>query len=187
MCLAQGPGDNAVTQVRLKPTAPRSRVKYSSTEPLRSIFTNSEDPDEMPQHAAFHQGLHCLLVKKNTDKNTILFKNHNLIPLDIYNGPSLGTSKFIVSNQREESICPKGSITLQYSTTTKLYCDISFLVFWESKVRPFHVLTIQISYQRQYFSVFFLWVKKTMTYLQVLDCTTVFNLMSPLITEQPID
>ena len=25
------------------------------------IFENSEDPDEMPQYAAFHQGLHCLL------------------------------------------------------------------------------------------------------------------------------
>ena len=23
-------------------------------------FTNSKDPDEMPQNAAFHQGLHCL-------------------------------------------------------------------------------------------------------------------------------
>ena len=59
---------------------------------------------------------------------TIFVKNHNLLLLDIYNGPSLGTSKFIVSNQREESICPKGSITLQYSTTTKIYCDI-FLNF----------------------------------------------------------
>ena len=32
--LAQG--HNAVTLVRLKPTAPRSRVKHSTTEPLRS-------------------------------------------------------------------------------------------------------------------------------------------------------
>ena len=23
-------------------------------------FANSEDPDEMPHNAAFHQGLHCL-------------------------------------------------------------------------------------------------------------------------------
>ena len=28
-----------------------------------SILTNSEDPDEMPLNAAFHQGLHCLLRK----------------------------------------------------------------------------------------------------------------------------
>ena len=26
-------------------------------------FTNSEDPDEMLHSAAFHQGLHCLLLK----------------------------------------------------------------------------------------------------------------------------
>ena len=36
MCLAQG--HKAVTPLRLKPTAPRSRVKHSTTEPLRSLF-----------------------------------------------------------------------------------------------------------------------------------------------------
>ena len=35
MCLAQG--HNAVTPVRLEPAAPRSRVKHSTTEPLRSL------------------------------------------------------------------------------------------------------------------------------------------------------
>ena len=25
-----------------------------------SVLANSVDPDEMPHHAAFHQGLHCL-------------------------------------------------------------------------------------------------------------------------------
>ena len=34
MCLAQG--HNAVTPVRLDPVAPQSRVKHSTTEPLRS-------------------------------------------------------------------------------------------------------------------------------------------------------
>ena len=29
--------------------------------PLTGTFTNSEDLDEMPHNAAFHQGLHCLL------------------------------------------------------------------------------------------------------------------------------
>ena len=33
MCLAQG--HNTVTPVRLEPAAPRSRVKHSTTEPLR--------------------------------------------------------------------------------------------------------------------------------------------------------
>ena len=28
-------------------------------------FANSEDPDEMPQNTAFHQGLHCLLRHKD--------------------------------------------------------------------------------------------------------------------------
>ena len=36
MCLAQG--HNAVTPVRLKPEAPRSPVKHSTTEPLRSLY-----------------------------------------------------------------------------------------------------------------------------------------------------
>ena len=35
MCLAQG--HKAVTPVRLEPAAPRSHVKHSTTEPLRSI------------------------------------------------------------------------------------------------------------------------------------------------------
>ena len=34
MCLAQG--HNAVTSVKLEPAAPRSQVKHSTTEPLRS-------------------------------------------------------------------------------------------------------------------------------------------------------
>ena len=34
--LAQG--HNAVTPVRLEPAAPRSRVKHSTTEPLRSLY-----------------------------------------------------------------------------------------------------------------------------------------------------
>ena len=29
--------------------------------PETGTFTNSEDQDEMPQNAAFHQGQHCLL------------------------------------------------------------------------------------------------------------------------------
>ena len=29
----------------------------------RSVLVNSEDPDEMPPYAAFHQGLHCLPKK----------------------------------------------------------------------------------------------------------------------------
>ena len=52
-------------------------------------FINSEDPDEMPHYAAFHQGLYCLLGKKDlqTKKNTT-FKNYNLTPQGMYRGLS---------------------------------------------------------------------------------------------------
>ena len=57
-------------------------------------FANSEDPDEMPHNAAFHQG-YTLFVKEKIDvqtKNkTILFRNvynYNLPPLDICNRQS---------------------------------------------------------------------------------------------------
>ena len=50
MCLAQG--HNLVTQVRLKPATPRSRVKHSTTESLRS-------------HAAAHSNVVILLLLVN--------------------------------------------------------------------------------------------------------------------------
>ena len=31
---------------------------------LTDTLANSEDPDEMQHNAAFHQGLHCLLLRK---------------------------------------------------------------------------------------------------------------------------
>ena len=44
-------------------------------------FINSEDLDEMPHYAAFHQGLYCLLLgkkdlqtKKKNKKQTLLLK-----------------------------------------------------------------------------------------------------------------
>ena len=38
-------------------------------------LANSEDPDEMQHHAAFHQGLHCLLRLKQPSGTEI---HHNL-------------------------------------------------------------------------------------------------------------
>ena len=35
---------------------------------LMGTLAKSEDPDEMPQKAAFHQGLHCLLRQKGFSK-----------------------------------------------------------------------------------------------------------------------
>ena len=40
-------------------------------------MANSEDPDEMPHNAAFHQGLHCLLTQICSSENTF-FENNNL-------------------------------------------------------------------------------------------------------------
>ena len=65
-------------------------------------LANSEDPDEMLHHAAFHQSLHCLLRQKLylIERNTIYLE---IITCD----PSIYTrdlSKFIVWNQKEESI-----------------------------------------------------------------------------------
>ena len=40
---------------------------------------NSEDPDEMPNNAEFHQGLHWLLRKKHSsDRNTNFIWKKNL-------------------------------------------------------------------------------------------------------------
>ena len=50
-------------------------------------FTNSEDPDEMPHYAAFHQGLYCLLRCKDLQtRKTTFFLNYNLTPLRMYSG-----------------------------------------------------------------------------------------------------
>ena len=44
--------------------------------PDTGTLVNSENPDEMPQNVAFHQGLHCLL-RENGSSETIL-GNYNL-------------------------------------------------------------------------------------------------------------
>ena len=36
-------------------------------------FTNGEDPDEMLQNAAFHQGLHCLLKQNRSPEKEIQY------------------------------------------------------------------------------------------------------------------
>ena len=65
-------------------------------------FTNSEDPDEMLHNAEFHQGLHCLLRRKRfSDKKIQYFlKNITCHPQIC----TMDYPKFIVSNQKEESI-----------------------------------------------------------------------------------
>ena len=49
-------------------------------------LANSEDPDEMPHNAAFHQGLHYLLRPKQYSEEDVQFLLE-IVPLDINNGP----------------------------------------------------------------------------------------------------
>ena len=49
MCLAQA--HNAVTPVRLKPVAPQSPVKHSTTEPLCSLMKNDTGEMSMREKA----------------------------------------------------------------------------------------------------------------------------------------
>ena len=60
-------------------------------------LANSEDPDEMPYNAAFHQGLRCLLRQINDLK-----KKYNIFPTLQPMTPR--NPRFTVSNQKEESI-----------------------------------------------------------------------------------
>ena len=87
MCLAQGPQHSDAGEARTRSlSVSRSRVKHSTTEPLRSLFPvlkkvsypkalsfdsahcwletntctwvpNTVDPDKMPQNVAFHLDL----------------------------------------------------------------------------------------------------------------------------------
>ena len=42
-------------------------------------LANSDDPDEMPHHAAFRQGLHCLLFSlfEQTNVKKVLYDLHS--------------------------------------------------------------------------------------------------------------
>ena len=58
MCLAQGP--NTVTPVRLEPSAPRSRVKHSTIEPLRSQYVSFESKIRLYKiHASINHPRPC--------------------------------------------------------------------------------------------------------------------------------
>ena len=64
-------------------------------------LANSEGPDEMPHDVAFHQGLHCLPRQKCTSEKEIYFLEIITCDPSIY---TMEHPKFIVSNQKEESI-----------------------------------------------------------------------------------
>ena len=46
-------------------------IPLKAGNPLKGTSANGEDPDEMPHHAAFHQGLHCLLTQNRLSEKEI--------------------------------------------------------------------------------------------------------------------
>ena len=67
-------------------------------------LANSEDPDEMPHDAAFHQGLQCLLRQNQFSEKYNIFLEILICDPSIYtiNDPYLAVSNFM-----ENSIGPK--------------------------------------------------------------------------------
>ena len=55
---------------------------------ITGTLANSEDPDEMPHYAAFHQGLHCLLSQNQSLEREyfgggrIITCNHSICTMD---------------------------------------------------------------------------------------------------------
>ena len=69
-------------------------------------FTNSEDPDEMPHNAAFHQGLHCLLKQiRFSEKIQYVLLNYNLTPPRYLQWT---ISSLLYQTRRKNSIVYKG-------------------------------------------------------------------------------
>ena len=68
-----------------------------------STLANSKDPDEMQRYAAFHQGLHCCLLRQIRCSEKEILYLFEIITCD----PSINTMghpKFIVPNQKEDVI-----------------------------------------------------------------------------------
>ena len=66
------------------------------------MVTNSEDPDEMPWNAEFHQGLHCLLRQKQSSEKEMQFY-FKIITCDPFMY-TMDLPRFIVSIQKLEFI-----------------------------------------------------------------------------------
>ena len=66
-------------------------------------MANSEDPDEIPHYAAFHQGVHCLLrYNRSTDKEIQYFcKLSHVTPQYMY---AMDHPQFIGCNFMENDI-----------------------------------------------------------------------------------
>ena len=79
MCLAQG--HNAVTPVRLEPAALRSRVKHSTTEPLRSLSWHMPQQNSISSAAAILRHSSLKMFSYNPLLHRLLRSCHSLLLL----------------------------------------------------------------------------------------------------------
>ena len=88
--------------------------------PWTGTLTNSEDSDEMPHNAAFHQGLHCLLSQNQSSEkeNKAFFEIITCASL-IY---TLDHPDLTVSNFMGTSIGIKSLKVVTYVKTYLYYC-----------------------------------------------------------------
>ena len=78
--------------------------------PITGTLTNSEDPDEMPHNAAFHQDPHCLLRHNRSSEKEILYIKYNIFLEIIICDPLIYTldhPDLIVCSFMGNSIGPK--------------------------------------------------------------------------------
>ena len=83
-------------------------------KPKTDTLTNSEDPDEMPHYAAFHQGLHCLLSQNPSSENDIYIFNYNLLTHQNIKLLFIGNSK---STKRVRVACLSVCLSVSLSHT----------------------------------------------------------------------
>ena len=86
-------------------------------------LANSEDPDEMPQDAAFHMGLHCLLRLNKSSEKEIQYFFWKLIITSVtpqYN--TMDHLVFIVYSYMENSISLKRVHLISMHTPLSAQC-----------------------------------------------------------------
>ena len=78
-----------------------------SNDSLMYALANTEDQDEMPHFAAFHQSLHCLPRQKRSSKKYKLYLE--IIACDpLIHVYTIDHPKVNISSQKEESISASG-------------------------------------------------------------------------------
>ena len=96
------------------------------------ILENSEDPDEMPHNAAFHQGLHCLLRQnRSSEKEMQYYYALTLENMEYFNGlftyTTLLRGLYTIMNFDLESIrvySTFANLCTNYLMMCKVYTDV---------------------------------------------------------------